>query len=90
MPLYTAISPEGFLSEKTKTKIAQEITRIHCNIRKSPDNSSELSSFRIRKAPDLLPGKKLRLFASIASYGPATWTKRKQKCSSNSGRCSKI
>jgi phenylpyruvate tautomerase PptA (4-oxalocrotonate tautomerase family) len=36
MPLYTAISPEGFLSDKTKTKIAQEITRIHCNIMKVP------------------------------------------------------
>jgi phenylpyruvate tautomerase PptA (4-oxalocrotonate tautomerase family) len=36
MPLYTAISQEGFLSDKTKTKIAQEITRIHCTIMKVP------------------------------------------------------
>jgi phenylpyruvate tautomerase PptA (4-oxalocrotonate tautomerase family) len=36
MPLYTAISQEGLLSDKTKTKIAQEITRIHCNIMKVP------------------------------------------------------
>jgi phenylpyruvate tautomerase PptA (4-oxalocrotonate tautomerase family) len=32
MPLYSAISQEGFLSDETKTKIAQEITRIHCSI----------------------------------------------------------
>jgi len=36
MPLYTAISQEGFLSDETKTKIAQEITLIHCNIMKVP------------------------------------------------------
>jgi phenylpyruvate tautomerase PptA (4-oxalocrotonate tautomerase family) len=36
MPLYAAISQEGFLSDKSKTKIAQEITRIHCNIMKVP------------------------------------------------------
>jgi phenylpyruvate tautomerase PptA (4-oxalocrotonate tautomerase family) len=36
MPLYSAISQEGFLSNETKTKIAQEITRIHCTIMKVP------------------------------------------------------
>jgi phenylpyruvate tautomerase PptA (4-oxalocrotonate tautomerase family) len=36
MPLYTAISQEGFLSDESKTKIAQEITRIHCTIMKVP------------------------------------------------------
>ena len=36
MPLYTAISQEGFLSDKTKAEIAQEITRIHCTIMKVP------------------------------------------------------
>jgi phenylpyruvate tautomerase PptA (4-oxalocrotonate tautomerase family) len=36
MPLYTAISQEGFLSDKAKTIIAQEITRIHCTIMKVP------------------------------------------------------
>ena len=36
MPLYTAIRLEGFLSDKTKTKLAQEIIRIHCNIMKVP------------------------------------------------------
>src|ERR1700722_6146618 len=36
MPLYTAVSQEGLLSDETKTKIAQEITRIHCDIMKVP------------------------------------------------------
>jgi phenylpyruvate tautomerase PptA (4-oxalocrotonate tautomerase family) len=36
MPLYSAISQEGFLSDETKTKIAQEITRIHSTIMKVP------------------------------------------------------
>jgi phenylpyruvate tautomerase PptA (4-oxalocrotonate tautomerase family) len=36
MPLYTAISLEGSLSDKTKMKIAQEITRIHCAVMKVP------------------------------------------------------
>ena len=36
MPLYTAVSQEGFLSDETKTRVAQEITRIHCDIMKVP------------------------------------------------------
>jgi phenylpyruvate tautomerase PptA (4-oxalocrotonate tautomerase family) len=36
MPFYTAISQEGFLSDESKTKIVQEITRIHCTIMKVP------------------------------------------------------
>ena len=36
MPLYMAISQEGFLSDKTKTEMAQAITRIHCTIMKVP------------------------------------------------------
>ena len=36
MPLYTATSQEGVLSDESKTTIAQEITRIHCTIMKVP------------------------------------------------------
>jgi phenylpyruvate tautomerase PptA (4-oxalocrotonate tautomerase family) len=36
MPLYTAITEEGFLSHETKAKIAQEITRVHTTIMKVP------------------------------------------------------
>jgi phenylpyruvate tautomerase PptA (4-oxalocrotonate tautomerase family) len=36
MPLYTAITEEGFVSDEAKAKIAEEITRIHTTIMKVP------------------------------------------------------
>ena len=36
MPLYTAITQEGFVSENTKAEIAKEITRIHASVMKVP------------------------------------------------------
>ena len=36
MPLYTAIIQGGSLSDETKAKIAQEITRIHASLMKVP------------------------------------------------------
>ena len=36
MPLYTAITEDGFVSDETKAKIAKEITRIHTSIMKVP------------------------------------------------------
>ena len=36
MPLYTAITQEGSVSDETKAKIAQEITRIHSSYMKVP------------------------------------------------------
>ena len=36
MPLYTAITQDGFLSDETKAKVAKEITRIHTTIMKVP------------------------------------------------------
>ena len=36
MPLYTAITEQGFVSDETKTKIAEEITRIHSAVMKVP------------------------------------------------------
>ncbi len=36
MPLYTAITQEGSVSDETKAKIAQEITRIHTSLMKVP------------------------------------------------------
>ena len=38
MPLYTAITEDGFVSDETKGKIAKEITRIHTAIMKVPEN----------------------------------------------------
>ena len=38
MPLYTAITEDGFVSDETKAKIAKEITRIHTTLMKVPEN----------------------------------------------------
>jgi phenylpyruvate tautomerase PptA (4-oxalocrotonate tautomerase family) len=38
MPLYTAITQEGSVSDETKAKIAEEITRIHTTLMKVPRN----------------------------------------------------
>jgi phenylpyruvate tautomerase PptA (4-oxalocrotonate tautomerase family) len=38
MPLYTAITEDGFVSDETKAKIAREITRIHTAVMKVPSN----------------------------------------------------
>ena len=38
MPLYTAITEDGFVSEETKAKIARKITQIHSAVMKVPAN----------------------------------------------------
>jgi len=38
MPLYTAITEDGFVSDEKKAKIAKEITRIHTAVMKVPTN----------------------------------------------------
>jgi len=38
MPLYTAITEDGFVSDEKKAKIAREITRIHTTVMKVPSN----------------------------------------------------
>jgi len=38
MPLYTALTEQGFVSDDTKTKIAEEITRIHTAVMQVPKN----------------------------------------------------
>lgn len=38
MPQYTTITQRGFVSDETKAKIAQEITRIHTAVMKVPKN----------------------------------------------------
>src|ERR1700685_3434587 len=38
MPLYTAITEDGFISDEKKGKIASEITRIHTTVMKVPSN----------------------------------------------------
>jgi phenylpyruvate tautomerase PptA (4-oxalocrotonate tautomerase family) len=38
MPLYTAITEDGFVPDEKKAKIAKEITRIHTTVMKVPSN----------------------------------------------------
>jgi len=38
MPLYTAITERGCVSDETKARIAEEITRIHVELMKVPKN----------------------------------------------------
>ena len=38
MPLYTAITEDGFVSDENKAKIAKGITRIHTAVMKVPSN----------------------------------------------------
>jgi phenylpyruvate tautomerase PptA (4-oxalocrotonate tautomerase family) len=38
MPLYTAITEDGFVSDEKKAMIAREITRIHTTVMKVPNN----------------------------------------------------
>ena len=38
MPLYTAITQDGSVSNETKKRIAEEITRIHTAVMKVPKN----------------------------------------------------
>jgi len=38
MPLYTAITEDGFVSDEKKAKIAREITRIHTTVMRVPSN----------------------------------------------------
>ena len=38
MPLYTAITEDGFVSDEKKSKFAREITRIHTEVMKVPEN----------------------------------------------------
>ena len=38
MPLYTVIAEDGSISDKTRAKIAEEITRIHAEVMKVPKN----------------------------------------------------
>ena len=38
MPLYTAITEQGYVSDATKARIAEEITRVHAEVMKVPKN----------------------------------------------------
>jgi phenylpyruvate tautomerase PptA (4-oxalocrotonate tautomerase family) len=63
MPLYTAITLDGFVSDATKAKIAQEITRIHTTVMKVPNNFVRVVFLSYPRGSGFAAGEK----ASIAA-----------------------
>jgi phenylpyruvate tautomerase PptA (4-oxalocrotonate tautomerase family) len=57
MPLYTAITEDGFASDQTKAKIAREITRIHTTIMKVPENFVRVVFLSYPKGSGFAAGK---------------------------------
>jgi phenylpyruvate tautomerase PptA (4-oxalocrotonate tautomerase family) len=57
MPLYTAITEDGFVPEQTKAKIAKEITRIHAAIMKVPENFVRVVFLSYPKGSGFAAGK---------------------------------
>jgi phenylpyruvate tautomerase PptA (4-oxalocrotonate tautomerase family) len=58
MPLYTAIIEEDSFSEETKTKIAQEITRMHTGVMRVPMNFVRVVVLSYRKGSGYTGGDK--------------------------------
>ena len=58
MPLYTAITEDGFVSDEKKAKIAREITRIHTTIMKVPSNFVRVVFLSYPKGSGYTAGKK--------------------------------
>jgi phenylpyruvate tautomerase PptA (4-oxalocrotonate tautomerase family) len=57
MPLYTAISQDGSVSDKTKARIAEEITRIHTTVMKVPSTFVRVVFLRYPKGSGYSAGK---------------------------------
>ena len=57
MPLYTAITEDGFVSDETKAKIAKEITRIHTTIMKVPASFVRVVFLSYARASGYTAGK---------------------------------
>jgi phenylpyruvate tautomerase PptA (4-oxalocrotonate tautomerase family) len=57
MPLYTAITEDGFVSDEKKAKIAKEITRIHTTIMKVPNSLVRVVFLSYPKGSGFAAGK---------------------------------
>jgi phenylpyruvate tautomerase PptA (4-oxalocrotonate tautomerase family) len=57
MPLYTAITEDGFVSDEKKAKIAKEITRIHTAVMKVPSNFVRVVLFSYPKGSGYTAGQ---------------------------------
>ena len=63
MPLYTAITQDGFVSDETKAKIAREITRIHTAVMKVPSNFVRVVFLSYPKGSGYAAGEEARTAA---------------------------
>jgi phenylpyruvate tautomerase PptA (4-oxalocrotonate tautomerase family) len=63
MPLYTAITEDGFVSDETKAKIAREITRIHAAVMKVPSNFVRVVFLSYPKGSGYAAGEEARTAA---------------------------
>jgi len=63
MPLYTAITEDGFVSDKTKAKIAKEITRIHTAVMRVPSNFVRVVFLSYSKGSGYAAGEEARTAA---------------------------
>jgi phenylpyruvate tautomerase PptA (4-oxalocrotonate tautomerase family) len=58
MPLYTAITEDGFLSDANKAKIAKEITQIHTTVMRVPNNFVRVVFLSYPKGSGFAAGEK--------------------------------
>jgi phenylpyruvate tautomerase PptA (4-oxalocrotonate tautomerase family) len=63
MPLYTAITEDGLVSDETKAKIAREITRIHAAVMKVPSNFVRVVFLSYPKGSGYAAGEQARTAA---------------------------
>ena len=63
MPLYTAITEDGFVSDGAKAKIAREITRIHTAVMKVPSNFVRVVFLSYSKGSGYTAGEQARTAA---------------------------
>jgi phenylpyruvate tautomerase PptA (4-oxalocrotonate tautomerase family) len=63
MPLYTAITEDGFVSDEAKAKIAREITRIHTAVMKVPSNFVRVVFLSYSKGSGYTAGEQARTAA---------------------------
>jgi phenylpyruvate tautomerase PptA (4-oxalocrotonate tautomerase family) len=87
MPQCTAITPEGMVSDKTKAKIAEEITRIHTTVMKVPKSFVRIVFLSYPKELASPAGLGLLRPRSIAFCEAVTPPRRRRIYCNNSGRC---
>jgi phenylpyruvate tautomerase PptA (4-oxalocrotonate tautomerase family) len=77
MPLYTAITQDGAISDEDKAKIADEITQVHCLIMNVPKHLVRVIFLSYPKESGYAGGVEAATAALIVCCVPATQPKRK-------------